>query len=262
MKAFRIALSFLTRYPLPWEEEAEPRDFGRSTAYYPLVGFMLGLDLWLLRWFLLLDKNGLHYPLWSVGLLAFWIFSCDSLHLDGLADTADALGSRLEGTDFRRVLKDSRIGSFGALALGLALLARCVWLIYLPMQNLWFLPLPLIFSRLLSSLACQLRPYAGEKRSLGAAFIDHSMPEDLSLAISFAFACSLLLAGLAIALEQAALREAAIALIICLGGLAAGRLILNLPISRQGGISGDLIGWAQVITEILICYGLSIFLLP
>src|SRR5688572_19479987 len=128
MKHFRIALGFLTRYPVPVEEDFSPGDFGRSTGYYPLIGFLAGLDLLVFRGATLWDENGMHYPLWTFLLLLFWVWSSDSLHLDGLADTSDALASRREGGDFLAVLHDSRVGAFGAAALGLALIAKFAWL--------------------------------------------------------------------------------------------------------------------------------------
>src|SRR5258708_35334837 len=103
MKHFRMALRFMTRYPVAAHEDFAPGDFGRCTAYFPLVGFFAGLDLMLMRWATLLDRNGLHYWIWAFLLLLFWVWGSDSLHLDGLADTSDALASRRQGAAFLEV---------------------------------------------------------------------------------------------------------------------------------------------------------------
>jgi adenosylcobinamide-GDP ribazoletransferase len=260
MKHLRIALRFLTRYPVRDQEIFNPGDFGRSTGYYPLVGFFAGLDLMILRWLTLLDKNSLHAPLWAFMILLFWIWSSDSLHLDGLADTADALASRRIGRDFLAVLHDSRVGAFGAAAMGMAILAKFVWLSSLPMENCWFLPLPLIFSRLHASLACQIRPYAGNSGSLSSLFICESRYADFNRAVAWSVISFFCLAVPSLYFGFTTAEEAAEALAVCLAGLILGWSILKLPMRRLGGISGDLIGWSQMICEIVIAFGLSIVL--
>ena len=257
MRSLLIAFRFLTRYPVPEPEgDYQPGDFGKATGFYPLVGLVAGLDLLLLRSLLLFDSNGLHYPLWCLLLLLFWVWSADSLHLDGLADTTDALATRREGTEFYEVLGDPRVGAFGAMALGLALLARYAWLRNLPMRGLWFLPLPLIFSRLLASMACQIRPYAGRKGSLSSLFISEALHPDLNLAMLTAFVAFAIVALPSVFLGYATVEDCGLALGVCILGLASGWMLLKTPLSRLGGISGDLIGWATVITELCIAYGL------
>src|SRR5258708_29937602 len=117
MKYFLLALQFLTRYPVRNTDEAPPpAALGRSTGYFPLVGFVVGLELLLLRTVTLKDPIGMHQPLWAVLLLAYWVWVCDSLHLDGLADTCDALGSRSSGAKMLDVMHDPRLGSFGVIS--------------------------------------------------------------------------------------------------------------------------------------------------
>jgi adenosylcobinamide-GDP ribazoletransferase len=240
----------LTRYPAPEVDEFRSGDFGRATGYFPLVGLIAGLDLLLLRWLVLFDREGLHYPLWCVALLAFWVWSSASLHLDGLADTTDALASRAQGNDFYEVLSDPRNGSFAVMALVLDLLARFAFLYALPMRFYWFLPLPMIASRLLSSLACQVRPYAGEPGSLGSLFIEEARHEDASRAVGWAFASFLLVSLPAVYFGAASAREAGLALLACSGGVLLGWIALRVPRGRLGGISGDLLGWSQEIAEL------------
>jgi adenosylcobinamide-GDP ribazoletransferase len=260
MKHFRMALRFMTRYPVAASEEFLLGDFGRCTGYFPLVGLFAGLDLMLLRWVALFDRNGLHYPIWCFLLLLLWIWGSDSLHLDGLADTTDALASRRQGAEFLAILHDSRVGAFGAMALGLVLIGKFAWLCSLPMQGWWFLPLPLVFSRLHSSLACQIRPYAGTPGSLSSFFINESTHADLNIAVATALASFFLLAGLSLYLGFTSAEDAAKAFGVCIAGLALGRSALWSPMARLGGISGDLIGWSQVITETAIAFGLTLVL--
>jgi adenosylcobinamide-GDP ribazoletransferase len=260
MKYFRIALRFLTRYPITLEEEFAVGDFGRATAYFPVVGLLAGLDLFLLRYAMLFDKNGLHYYIWCFILLLFWVWASDSLHLDGLADTADALASGRDGKDFRLIMHDSRSGAFGVMAVCLALIGKFAWLVSLPMQNFWFLPLPLLFSRLHSTLACQLRPYAGQEGSLSSMFIEESKASDLNGALMGTLFGFFLLALPSVYFGFCSPLDVLKAFAVSVAGLGVAWSFLRLPMRRLGGISGDLIGWAQVICELSIALGLTLVL--
>lgn len=257
MKDFLVALQFMTRYRVrSGEELPTPEEFGRASGYFPLVGFLVGLELLLLRTLVTRDPVGMHQPLWACLLLLYWVWVCDSLHLDGLADTCDALATRRQSKEMLEVLHDPRLGSFGVIGLVLALLARWIWLRYLPLQFIWFLPLPLVASRLLSSLACQIRPYAGKPGSLSSQFITQSRHADSNRAFGWAFASFILLAAPCIYFGATSALDAVLALAICGFGIITGWLLLRVPIQRLSGISGDLIGFAQVITELVTAFGL------
>jgi adenosylcobinamide-GDP ribazoletransferase len=256
MNPFWLALQFLTRYPVNLARIPHPEDFARATGYFPAVGLLLGLELLALRGLFLLDPVGMHQPLWALLMLLYWVWVGDSLHLDGLADTCDALGSAKEGPEMLEVLHDPRLGSFGGISLVLAMMARWAWLRYLPMHFIWFLPLPLISSRLLSSLGCQLRPYAGRPGSLSSGFITHSLPSDANLALGWALFSWLLVAAPSVYFGQASSTEAGLALGVCGLGVMTGWAFLRLPMKRLGGISGDLLGYAQQIAELATAFGL------
>jgi adenosylcobinamide-GDP ribazoletransferase len=120
-----VALQFLSRIPTPrvdLDDEAERRlILGRSAAYFPLVGALIG------------SMTGATIlfagRLWPIGLavaigLAFEAFVTGAFHEDAVADFCDAFGGGWTRDDILRILKDSRIGSFGALGLGLAVALR------------------------------------------------------------------------------------------------------------------------------------------
>jgi adenosylcobinamide-GDP ribazoletransferase len=260
VKRLRIAIRFLTRFPVGDHEDSGAGDFGGATGFYPLVGLLAGLALAALRSLSLLDRDGRHAGLWSFGILLFWIWSCDSLHLDGLADTSDALASRKREGEFLAILHDSRVGAFGAAAISLALMAKFLWLGTLGRQGLWFLPLPLVVSRLHSALACQLRPYAGSPGSLSSMFVGEAGAADKNLALACSLGAFIVLAGAGLGLGLAAPLELLKALGVCLAGLWLGREAIKIPMARLGGVSGDLIGWSQVIVETAVAFGLSLAL--
>jgi adenosylcobinamide-GDP ribazoletransferase len=153
-------------------------------------------------------------------------------------------------------MHDSRVGAFGVLGGGLMLLLKFAWLASLPPKLWWALPLPLVFSRLLASLECHSRPYAGKDGSLSGAFINFCEPADGHSAVALAFLGYGLLSGAALALGLADSLACLKALAVCLCGLGAGALFLRVPKRRLGGISGDLIGYSLQVCEIAVCYGL------
>jgi adenosylcobinamide-GDP ribazoletransferase len=259
MMSLLLALQFLTRYPvrLPSGFEMGRRDLGRATRCFPLVGLFVGLDLMLLRF--LLQWMGVleRWPLAAAAvLLAYWVWSCDSLHLDGLADTADGMASHRSGQEMLAVMHDSRSGAFGVQAMVLVLALKAAWLASLPPRLWWALPLPMLFSRLLASLLCQARPYAGGQGSLSGAFIEGSLPEDGHAAVAFAFLAFAALAGAAVLLGAAEPRDCLEALAVCLAALGAGWTLVRVPRRRLGGVSGDLIGFGMQACEVTAAFGL------
>lgn len=121
MRGFLHALQLLTRLPVPG-------DAGRpeaAAAWFPAVGLLLGGLLAGTAWL-----GGLADP-WLGALLALaaWLWATGGLHLDGLADLADALGAAHRDRErFLAVLADPHLGAFGAMAVALQLIAKLVLL--------------------------------------------------------------------------------------------------------------------------------------
>ncbi|MDH5356084.1 MAG: adenosylcobinamide-GDP ribazoletransferase, partial [Gammaproteobacteria bacterium] len=84
---FLVALQFLTVLPIKLKSLPDPESNGKSLLYYPLVGLLIGIPLALLA--ILFESAPT--PLAAILLLSFWVLSTGALHLDGLADSADAL---------------------------------------------------------------------------------------------------------------------------------------------------------------------------
>jgi adenosylcobinamide-GDP ribazoletransferase len=122
------AFQFLTRVPLDWLNY-KPDALSRSAKFFPLVGLVIGLgDAEVYR---LLSP---HLPFAIVALLIvfFSTLVTGGLHEDGLADAADAFGGGWSKQQVIEIMKDSRIGTYGALALAFSLAARVLLLVYLP----------------------------------------------------------------------------------------------------------------------------------
>ena len=122
IRAFILALQLLTRLPVPLTGlPPRPEELGLSVVFFPGVGLLLGALL-----------AGLHTVLWLAdpGVLAglvltAWVLLTGGLHLDGLADTADAwIGGQGQRERTLEIMKDPRSGPIAIVAVGLVLLNK------------------------------------------------------------------------------------------------------------------------------------------
>ncbi|EHQ52175.1 MULTISPECIES: adenosylcobinamide-GDP ribazoletransferase [Ectothiorhodospira] len=118
MKPFLVALRFLTRFPVSWNSPTD-EEVGRSMLYYPLVGLLMGLPLAALAW--ALGEGVLAAAL----IVTAWVLLTGLLHMDGLADTADAwIGGLGDRERTLEIMKDPRCGPAGVTALILLVLVK------------------------------------------------------------------------------------------------------------------------------------------
>ena len=113
MKPFFAAIQFLTRIPVP-TLNLQTRDMARASYFYPVVGLGLGA---LLAGFNLALQSRVPLPARLAVLFTLNILLTGGLHLDGLADTADGLIGARSRERRLEIMRDSRIGTFGVLAL-------------------------------------------------------------------------------------------------------------------------------------------------
>ncbi len=179
-------------------------------------------------------------PGWEAGgailLLTASVLLTRGLHLDGLSDWADALGGRPDRETRLAILKDSALGAFGGLALGLALLAKWSALAYLlDLESPWFLVLPGIVSRTMMAELAATLPSARAGEGTAGPFV---------LGATARRRLGALAAGLLLSLAWQA------AGILCfLAGWAGTRLFARHCRKVFGGVTGDLLGTLNEILE-------------
>ncbi len=189
--SFLAALRFLTSIPLPGHPSAEgPEQLGRATAYFPVVGLIIGLVLAGLNWLL----NFILPPaVVNALLIVILVLITGALHLDGFVDTCDGIAGHKSVEDRWRVMRDSRAGAFGIVGVVLLLLVKYVSLNSIPgvllTANLIFMP---VISRWAMVYAIFTHPYAHQS-GLGTAFKQNTRwPQFLSATIiTFAVAIAL-----------------------------------------------------------------------
>lgn len=245
---FRVALQFLTRLPVALPAAPSPEAVGASLRFYPLVGLVVGS---------LAGAVGVAAGLLGVPALpaaalavAALVLLTGNLHLDGLMDTADGLGSG--GTDREQVLavmRDSRVGAHGVAAGTLALLLKVALLAGLPGTSLVAaLALAAAWGRGAMVFAAVRYPYARPGGGLAHAHTTHAgRTEAAGAAVTLALA-TLLLAP-ATGHPAAGVAAAAGALPTL---LLAGRWLAR----RLGGVTGDTLGALGELTEIAALAGL------
>ncbi|WP_213980456.1 adenosylcobinamide-GDP ribazoletransferase [Sphingomonas sp. dw_22] len=124
MKGLIAALQFLTRLPMPRIDISEAQ-FAASIRWFPVAGLVIGAIVAGAAW------TGGQIDPWTGALagLVAWVLVTGALHLDGLSDLADAMGAAHKGRErLLAVLADPHIGSFGAVAIGLQLIAKLILL--------------------------------------------------------------------------------------------------------------------------------------
>ena len=136
MAEFLIALRFLTRLPVPFVRTLDPPALSQAMRMFPLAGALVGLmtgAALVLANLALLPQFFAAAAAMAVGALV-----TGALHEDGLSDVADGFGGGSSREQRLDIMRDSRIGAYGALALGLVILARAalfVALLELPLLH-------------------------------------------------------------------------------------------------------------------------------
>lgn len=148
LKSFWVALQFLTIFPVPKQHELDDRAIAGSVLFYPLVGFLVGLSLWLVA--VLLGEIFSSLVL-SALLILIWVMITGALHLDGLADCADAWVGGLGSKDRTlEIMKDPASGPVAVVALLVLLLLKFALLEALVSQQAYS---SLIFAPLFGRMA-------------------------------------------------------------------------------------------------------------
>lgn len=165
MRGLLVALGFLTRIPVPVRVFEDARAQRTSLAWYPVVGVIVGALVTGL--FVLLPRE--HALLSAALTLLAWVALSGGLHLDGLADSADAwVGGFGDRARTLEIMKDPRSGPAGVTAIVSLLLLKFAALASLPVENAWLLWLSPLLARAALTAAFLTTPYV-RSGGLGSA---------------------------------------------------------------------------------------------
>ncbi|MDR1815669.1 MAG: adenosylcobinamide-GDP ribazoletransferase [Clostridiales Family XIII bacterium] len=280
LRSIALSLSLFSRIPLPRQDFA--RAYGPAVlAALPLVGVMNGFVLW--GWLLLAGAAGFGTILTAAGLTLLPVALTGGIHLDGFADTVDALASRAPKERKVEILADPNIGAFAGIALAAYLLLYfalgCEYVEWVrvagvrPFAAAWMLGAVSVMSRAwaatlsLSGRHVQngdiLATLVGDYKGGGSLYRRGKAPEVVSVV------CFLVgLAGIELACVLFGLQteNTSLPFVGTFGAAAvAGCAVYTFWMSLRefGGMTGDIAGYAIQIAEIwalgaIVCVGATI----
>ena len=236
MRPFLAAVQFLTLIPVPARWQARLEDLELSLPYYPLTGFFIGGLL------ALLDAGLRHLfpvPLTSVLLVIALLAISGGLHGDGLADTADGFFSSRPREQVMQIMKDSRTGPMGVMAICSVFFLKVAAFAAVPAPVRWWTLLltpAAAYCAIMLNIA--LLPYARTEGGLGGIFSGRSY-----LPHAWGAAAVLLGAGW--------LTGAMAGLAAVTGALLAGLLLAVQSRHKIGGYTGDTLGAVYEIASLM-----------
>ncbi len=234
----RLAAGFLTRLTPPPGGVVRP--LARAVRAFPLVGAGLGVGAGLV--YIVASGFGLPPLLAALITLAALVLATGALHEDGLGDTADGFGGGSAKAAKLAIMRDSRIGTYGVIAVAFSLMARVAALATIAEPGLVFAALVATgaASRATMPLIMVFLPLA-RSDGLGA---DAGRPSRRDTMIG---------GVLALVIALLALDGAAVVVALVAGGLAA-LAVAALARRQIGGYTGDVLGAAQQISEVAMLF--------
>ena len=243
MRKLLIAISFFTRIPITLKDVSED-EFYDSMILMPLVGLLVGAVLVAAAWIF----SFIHIPqLGALLLLIVYIWFTGGLHLDGFADTTDALFSARDHDKMMEIMKDSRLGSFGAI--GLILLFLTMWSCYtvvLPVYAPAVLLLPMV-GRYCAIQACCFSTYAQGGGGLGKRIVEMTKPYHVVIYILLISLFAWFVVG-------------KLAFFAFLATAVLGLCLMFYLQKKIGGMTGDTIGMTIELTQALYLVSLAVIL--
>ena len=249
MRKILLAFQFLTIIPVKEIKDVSEKEMGGASAFFPLIGFIQG-TLFVISAVLFLKvfprelTNGL--------LVLVIIITSGGLHLDGLADTFDAIALRGDREKKLSVMKDSTIGPVGVIAIVLALLLKFLALnslfhysLFTFYYSLFLMP---VFSRWVMVTAI-FHGKSARQDGIGKIFIENTKLKELVIATLLVIGCWLLVVSF---------------LLSSLFTIHYSLFLVSIPVlyifslvsvwfcnKKFGGMTGDTFGAVSEISEIL-----------
>lgn len=239
----RVAVSFLTRIPVDDGRLLDARAMNRAAVWFPVVGLLVGATVGGVR--LLADLALPAGPATVLALIA-GIFLTGAFHEDGLADIADGVGAHVNRERKLEILRDSRVGTYGALAVALPLLFAYACLT--PLDGDAFLATVICAHVLGRWSVLPHSRLADPARADGSGSLVRANGPGLAIGTIFAVA----VVGVALGPADGAITLAVAVAVLLTAGLGLARIL--------GGVTGDSYGAVNKLVELSV-YGCAAALL-
>ncbi|WP_353893884.1 adenosylcobinamide-GDP ribazoletransferase [Proteinivorax hydrogeniformans] len=239
MKNFLLMIQFFTRIPIAKEFVLEKEDFAKGICYFPLVGLIVGFI------------NGCTYYVTSLVLegiapivltMLVNTLVTGALHLDGIADTCDAIFSARKKQKMLEIMKDSRIGTNGVLALFFILALKIAFLdLFSEDTIIAIIILSPVIGRTVMGVVVFRCKYARNKEGLGGLFIGKTTVLQTLLCLSLGtVACAALLGFIGI--------------YTLIASILVGVMLRIYFCRILDGLTGDLLGAINEIVELAVLF--------
>lgn len=250
MQAFLIAVQFLTRVPvatksgwLKQQPEQQEQQIAESVMYYPLVGLLMGILLWILGGVL----SAVSPILVAALILMFWVFMSGGLHLDGLADSADAwAGGYGDREKSLQIMKDPAAGPLAVVVLAVLLIIKFAALTVLLELEEYYLLIAVPVAGRMSVIALLLTTAYVREQGLGSAMARHFNHSRGRIVLLTSFVLLFFLMPLNV--------------FVVASVAAAGLLyfVRKLMVQRIDGMTGDTIGASIELVEAVALVAIAI----
>lgn len=238
VELFFLALSFFSRLPVPADTPYSSERMNQAGRYFALVGVLLG---GLTAFSYILFSQWFPAQVSLVLMMTFSLMLTGAFHEDGLTDMADGIGGSMNGERRLAIMKDSRIGTYGACTLIMALLAKFVFLSALVADG-WVVAALVVSYSLSRAVAASLiydMPYVSDPDTSKSKPLANRQKKGELL---FSLLCGIL-PCLWFGLKMT--------LVLCMVAVIFRWLFRRWLMARIGGFTGDCLGAAQQLMELL-----------
>ena len=261
MKGLILLFKFMTRLPIPVNPEFNSKELGKSMKFFPIVGMVIGIILYVI--YIIGAKFILSSYLLATVVVLSEVVLTGGLHLDGLADTFDGIFSYRSKQKMLEIMKDSRLGTNGGIALILYFLLKILLIAGIKDSGFGvagslfglqdatgavILITPII-ARINPVLNCAFSPYA---KASGSAkdFVECTDKNGVLIAVALGLVFSAVIGcGILRVLNPVHLIN--ITAITMVLGLYFAKLMER----KIGGITGDTLGAVLELSEIIVLFG-------
>ncbi len=232
MKSLITAFSFLTIIPLK-QTDFNKNILKNSLRYYSVVGFFIGVILYLITFL------NLNADLTTILILLSWVIITGGFHLDGLADVCDAIGSFKNRDKAFEIMKDSRIGAMGTVAISLSLIFKFFLIKNILFSSPLILMLSPVYGRYSINFLSKNLDYA-KSEGLGKFIADNTDMETFIVSTIFVVAVTLF---------------TGIAFIFLLLSIYIFLILISYFFHKKfNGVTGDMLGATVELTEIITMF--------
>ena len=244
IKNFITALQFLTILTVRKNHAIEEGDLAKSMPYFPLIGFLIGLIL--VNADKLFSLIALPHTVATFLVIILSVLITRAIHIDGLADTFDGLMGGRDQASRLAIMKDSRLGTAGAIGIVAVLFMK-----YLCLVNLF--ESDRIIALLIAPLAARwsqtlmvFKANYGREQGMGKAFVGHLRSSGLAASSAVAVGLS------AFVIVRLDARSVLLFFLLVAGAALLTILGKRYLVHKLGGVTGDAIGALSELNEVFV----------